>query len=129
MNSPSALNRSGGLMARMRDADDGSAFVPTEHKLHSPRARPDLVDRAGLIGRLRAREGEILAVAAPAGYGKTTLIAQWAATDERPCAWLSLDTTDNDPVVLMTYLALALDQIEPVDPAITLVLSKPSASM
>ncbi len=55
-------------------------------------------------------------VRAPAGYGKTSLLAQWAALDARDVAWLSLDRHDDDPVVLLTYLAAAIDQIEPLDP-------------
>ena len=39
---------------------------------------------------------------APAGYGKTTLLGQWAAKDARPFAWVSLDDADNDPVVVLS---------------------------
>jgi LuxR family maltose regulon positive regulatory protein len=52
-------------------------------------------------------------VVAPAGYGKTTLLALWAAADDRPFAWLSLDAHDNDPIILLTHLAVALDRIRP----------------
>jgi LuxR family transcriptional regulator, maltose regulon positive regulatory protein len=53
-------------------------------------------------------------VVAPAGYGKTTLLALWAAADDRPFAWLSLDAYDNDPIILLTHLAVALDRISPL---------------
>ncbi len=57
-------------------------------------------------------------IAAPAGYGKTTLLAQWAHADSRPFAWVSLDARDDDPVALMTYVAAALNIVHPVDPAV-----------
>jgi LuxR family maltose regulon positive regulatory protein len=53
-------------------------------------------------------------VVAPAGYGKTTLLSQWAARDSRPFAWVSLDERDNDPYVLLKHVAAALDRIEPL---------------
>ena len=56
--------------------------------------------------------------AAPAGYGKSVALAQWLAADPRPSAWLQLDEADNDPVLFLSYLALALEQVAPVDPAI-----------
>lgn len=57
-------------------------------------------------------------VLAPAGYGKTTLVAQWTGRDGRPAAWLSLDDTDDDPVALLGSLLGALSTIRAVDPAI-----------
>ena len=60
----------------------------------------------------------MVSVCAPAGYGKTTLLAQWAAADERPFAWVSLDNRDNDPAVFLTYLAGATDRIERVGAAV-----------
>jgi LuxR family maltose regulon positive regulatory protein len=59
-----------------------------------------------------------VSVTAPAGYGKTTLLAQWAALDARPFAWISLEERDNDPASLLTYLAAAADGIRPVDAAV-----------
>ena len=55
---------------------------------------------------------------APPGYGKTTLMAQWAERIGSRVAWVSCDDGDNDPVVLLSALAVALDRIEPIDPAI-----------
>ena len=51
---------------------------------------------------------------APAGYGKTTLLSEWDAQDERPFAWVSLDASDNDPGRLMAHVGCALDPIQPV---------------
>ena len=62
---------------------------------------------------------------APPGYGKTTLLAQWTARERRPVAWLTLDDLDNDPAVLLSYLAVAFDRIEPIDPSIRSALAAP----
>jgi LuxR family maltose regulon positive regulatory protein len=71
------------------------------------------------VNRLRAaRDARVVRVAAPAGYGKTTLLAQWAARDTRPFAWVSLEHRDDDPVSFLTYVAAALDGIHPIDPAV-----------
>ena len=51
---------------------------------------------------------------APAGYGKTTLLAQWAERSDKAFAWVSLDERDNDPRVLLTYVAEALNAVEPI---------------
>ena len=54
-------------------------------------------------------------VSAPAGAGKTPALLQWAASAERRSAWLQLDAGDDDPIVLLTYLVLALQRVAPVD--------------
>jgi LuxR family maltose regulon positive regulatory protein len=55
-----------------------------------------------------------VSVVAPAGYGKTTLLSQWAERDGPAFAWVSVDERDNDPKVLLTYVARALDRVEPL---------------
>ena len=50
-------------------------------------------------------------VSAPAGYGKTTLLASWAAYTRLPVAWFSIDEGDNDPIRFVAYLIAALDSI------------------
>jgi LuxR family transcriptional regulator, maltose regulon positive regulatory protein len=60
----------------------------------------------------------VICLSAPAGYGKTTLLTQWADQIPARVAWLSLDERDNDPEILLAYAAAALDRIEPVDPEI-----------
>src|SRR5690349_22283180 len=70
-------------------------------KLHLPAPRRRLVQRARLTGQLRADEGvgpRLVLVAAPAGFGKTTLLAQWLAAEksQRRVAWLALDPGDAD---------------------------------
>ena len=75
-----------------------------------------LVRRDDLVSRLVAdRERSALLVAAPAGYGKTTLLRQWLADDDREFAWITLDARHNDPVLLIGSIAAALDEIEPLD--------------
>ena len=65
------------------------------------------------MNRLRAASASLVTLTAPAGYGKTTLAAQWAARDRRPFAWLSVDESDDDPALLLGQLAVALDRICP----------------
>jgi LuxR family maltose regulon positive regulatory protein len=88
-----------------------------ESKLSAPFTRPGLVERTALLDRLAAERGPtVLSVVAPAGYGKSTLLHQWTVRDGRQHGWLTLDADDNDPVLLLTYLATALDRLSPVDP-------------
>ena len=68
-------------------------------------------------------------MAAPAGYGKTTLLGQWAEHDGRPFAWVSLDERDNDPKVLLSYVAAALDAVQPVGGRVFEALASPVSSI
>ena len=68
----------------------------------------------------------IVVISASAGYGKSTLAAQWASRGPRRTAWVNLDRGDNNPTVLIRYLALALDQLEPVAPELFDELSSPA---
>jgi LuxR family maltose regulon positive regulatory protein len=78
-------------------------------KLHPPRPRSRLVPRAHLVERLQqGMESALTLISAPAGFGKTTLLAQWLAASGTSVAWLSLDPEDNDPVRFLTYLLAAL---------------------
>jgi LuxR family transcriptional regulator, maltose regulon positive regulatory protein len=83
-----------------------------ETKLHVPRRRRGLVARPRLSERLsRGAESALTLVSAPAGFGKTTLLAEWLAaapSDGRSVAWLSLDQRDNDPALFWTYVVAAL---------------------
>src|SRR6478735_7411207 len=89
-------------------------FVTSESKLYAPAT--GLVSRRGLVDRVTSRDGEVVVVTAPAGYGKSTFVAELVVDDRRPTAWVSLTTADNDPATMLTYVALALDEIDPVDP-------------
>jgi LuxR family maltose regulon positive regulatory protein len=82
-------------------------------KLYVPRPRRALVGRPALYARLeRGVQRKLTLVSAPAGFGKTTLIAAWAGQTECPVAWLSLDAADNDPARFLAYLAAALRTID-----------------
>jgi LuxR family maltose regulon positive regulatory protein len=74
-----------------------------ETKLYAPRWRSGLVPRARLVSRLElVTERKLTLISAPAGFGKTTLLAEWLAGTsdvERPTAWVSLDQNDNDPTL------------------------------
>jgi len=81
-------------------------------KLNIPRSRPDLLGRARLIQRLnQGMAREMILVCTPAGFGKTTLLADWAASARWPVAWLSLDPDDNDPARFWRYVVAALDRV------------------
>jgi hypothetical protein len=70
-------------------------------KLHVPRPRSGLVPRPRLTERLDEGPARgLMLVCAPAGYGKTVLLADWARRGQLPVAWLSLDVGDNDPARL-----------------------------
>ena len=71
------------------------------------------VSRAPLIAEARAAQRRVLGVTAPAGYGKSTLLAEWARLEDRPVAWVSLDRFDDDPAALLTLLASAFARITP----------------
>ena len=78
-------------------------------KLVPPPARRGTVVRSALLERLVAPDpAPAVGLFAPAGYGKSTLLIQWRERDARPFAWLTLDPRDNDPIVLLGYLAHAL---------------------
>jgi LuxR family transcriptional regulator, maltose regulon positive regulatory protein len=99
---------------RARGADR-PGFSLVMSKLYKPQVRPGTVPRLSLVERLMADPRPIVSVVAPAGHGKATLLAQWAERESRPFAWVSVDERDNDPKVLLTYVAAALDAVEPVD--------------
>ena len=86
-----------------------------EAKLRAPVIRPGSVPRTALVNRLRASSSyPVMTVLAPAGYGKTTLLAQWADRDPRPFAWLSSDDSDDSRALLRGVLAVLI-RIEAID--------------
>jgi LuxR family maltose regulon positive regulatory protein len=90
-------------------------FETPDSKTRVPAAPPGSVSRTALVNRLRAAGTfPLVLVSAPAGYGKTTLLSQWAARDVRPFAWVSVDEGDDDPATLLRLLAAALDRVEPL---------------
>ena len=83
-------------------------------KLHVPRPQPGFVPRRRLVQALGEglARGRVL-VCAPAGSGKTALLADWARGGGRPVAWLGLDSGDSDPARFWRYAVAALDQARP----------------
>lgn len=82
-------------------------------KLSVPPQRPSVVSRSALIDRARTSGCRVVSVTAPAGYGKSTMLAEWASVEDRQVAWVSLDRFDDDPAVLVVVLASAIAGISP----------------
>jgi LuxR family maltose regulon positive regulatory protein len=104
-------------MSSLTQADEslGRQLVDSmlEAKLRPPLERPEWVARTRLLEKLwQANRRPVTLIAAPAGYGKTTVVTQWLASVLRPpsVAWISLDISDNEPVQLWTDIATALDR-------------------
>jgi LuxR family transcriptional regulator, maltose regulon positive regulatory protein len=83
-------------------------------KLYVPGPRPGFVPRSRLVERLDEGLGRgMVLLCAPAGSGKTVLLAEWARRGGRPVAWLSLDSGDNDPARFWRHAVAALDGVCP----------------
>ncbi|NNJ11360.1 LuxR family transcriptional regulator [Chloroflexales bacterium ZM16-3] len=96
-------------------------------KLFIPPPRPDAVPRPALVVRLNAGlHRKLTLLAAPAGFGKTSLASAWLADCGRPAAWLSLDEGDADPARFLTYLIAALQTLSPTIGADVLALLQSS---
>jgi LuxR family maltose regulon positive regulatory protein len=108
----------------------GLPFELVVSKLRRPSVRPGTVRRSLLIERLaRGDPRPVVWVAAPAGYGKTTLLSQWAERNDQAVAWVSLDERDNDPRMLLTYVAEALNAVEPISRDVFGALAAPGSSV
>jgi len=82
-------------------------------KLYLPPARQALVDRPVLLDQLKdGLRGKLTLVSAPAGFGKTSLVAAWRKDCETPLAWVSLDEEDNEPLRFLDYLIGALQMVD-----------------
>jgi LuxR family maltose regulon positive regulatory protein len=97
-------------------------------KLAAPAARAGTVAKADAIGRLCASTLPFATVVAPAGYGKTTLLAKWVEADPRPFAWVALDGRDDDAVVFLRYIAAAIHGVEALPAEVFEALSGPGGS-
>ena len=92
--------------------DRPTSFPLLKTKLYIPIPPASRVVRTTLIDRLGEVEKKALTVlSAPAGFGKTTLLAEWIAHSPLPIAWLSLDHGDNDPYRFLAYLIYTLESI------------------
>ena len=90
-----------------------TALLTSKVRIPPPAAL--VVRRARLVDVLEreAPRRKLTLLSAPAGYGKTTLLAQWARAASMPVAWLALEQVDNDPERLMRYLLAAWETVEP----------------
>ena len=103
-------------------------FDVAEVKLGVPVVREGTVAKTELIGRLSESEHPFVSVLAPAGYGKTTLLAKWTEADPRRFAWVALDGRDADAVVFLRHIAAAIHRIEPLPATVMQALSGPGGS-
>ena len=85
--------------------------------------------RTALVDLLEESDSvPIVSISAGPGWGKTSLMAEWRRRSKRPFAWVTVDEKDNDPIVLLTYVAAALDRVSHVDVNVFEALSSPDAS-
>ncbi|GHO42005.1 helix-turn-helix transcriptional regulator [Ktedonospora formicarum] len=90
-----------------------SAQLLLATRLHIPRLPMQHVSRPRLLTLLlQGIQKSLTLVSAPAGSGKTTLLAEWASTTPLPLAWITLEPTDNDPLVFFSYLKAALASLD-----------------
>jgi LuxR family transcriptional regulator, maltose regulon positive regulatory protein len=116
--------------ARPPQRADGPVFDLLVSKLRRPSLRPGTVPRLSLIERLAGSDRcPVVSVVAPPGYGKTTLLSQWAERNSRAFAWVSVEEPDNDPKVLLRYIAEALDAVEPLGQRVFDALASPASSV
>ena len=119
--------------ARRRRGDHerpAPAFELLESKLLPPQGPGGAVSRAALIDVMeRATAVPVVFLSAGPGWGKTTLLAEWAARSPRSFAWVNVDDKDNDPIVLLTYVATAVDRVAPIDARVFEALTSPGASV
>ena len=100
-----------------------------EAKFAVPRRQSVTLRRTRLLRLLRSgRDRSVISIVAPPGYGKTSLLVQWATESSGPVAWLTADDSDSDPVVLLTDLAAAIDRVEPLGTEIFVAIASAAVS-
>jgi len=103
---------SSGITAGALPLSEFEARVGSSHE--PPVFRPGMVPRPGLIAKLKdARDASVVLITAPPGYGKTTLLSEWAGIDERTFVWITLGRAERDSVALLTSIVGALAEVEP----------------
>lgn len=80
-------------------------------KLDVPRVRSDYLHRARLVERFEAASASVVLVSTPAGFGKSSLVADWASRTGRQLAWVSLEQDDGDPARFWRYVAAAVSRV------------------
>ena len=113
-----AVRHVGWTCAALREREGADVATPlVRTKLYIPRPRRSLVARPRLSGRLSGgSQARLTLLSAPAGFGKTTLLAAWladAATENRCVAWLSLEESDRPSATFWTYVITALQSAVP----------------
>ena len=98
-------------------------------KLFIPPLREGTISRPKLIELVNKNiKKKVMLVSAPAGFGKSTLLAEWVAQSKLPVAWISLDQSENDPISFLTYLISSIQSIyEGLGDAILGVLRSPTS--
>jgi LuxR family maltose regulon positive regulatory protein len=106
------------------------AFELLESKLLPPQGPGGTVSREALIDVIEHSTAvPVVFLSAGPGWGKTTLLAEWAVRSPRPFAWVHVDDKDNDPIVLLTYVATAVDRVSPMPARVFEALASPGASV
>lgn len=101
-------------------------FVATDR----PPFGPELVRRPRLLNKLlRSPPARLVLFTAPAGYSKTTCLAEWAAAEKRPFVWLTAHPRHDDPALLIASIVELLKEIEPVDADVLAALGTPDPSI
>ena len=124
----------GGRQATSKPATNGalaqelvSGFVAGKDR---PPFGPGLVRRERVLNRLlQSPPARLVLLSAPAGYSKTTSLAEWAAAETRPFAWLTAHRRHEDPALLVASIVEQLEEIEQVDPDILAALATPDPSI
>ena len=95
-----------------------------------PRPRPDLLPRPRLLDWLESNSDKRLTLlSAPAGYGKTTLLADFINASNRPFAWYTLDAQDSDPTVFLTYFIESLRSMKRAPKTLTSAIGQTAQSL
>ncbi|MFE6964400.1 AAA family ATPase [Agromyces sp. NPDC057679] len=114
-----------GLTTVQEDTSSPTSDDPASPKFAPPRGRGGSVSRRRLIDRARSSGAPLVSLAAPAGYGKSTLVREWAERDDRVLVWVSLDRFDDDPAALIAVLAGAFDRAMPGDDGLAALTALP----
>ena len=115
--------------ARKHDGSAPAIDRLFDAKFLAPRPRAGGVPRAHLVAAARSSACRFVGVTAPAGYGKSTFLAEWAAAEDRHVAWVSLDRRDDDPATLLLSIATAYRNAGLGSPALVSELGGPGVSV
>ena len=110
---PQGTGVSGTTTTRLEPNSAGTTAPAVERRLTVPQSRSGIVERRHLVGALLATTATVITAVAPPGYGKTTMLAQWAErVGDRAC-WVSCEDADNDPTTLWAAIMAALQRLAP----------------